>query len=82
MTIILAIVFIIMVVMNGALFYVLCSAVSATKKQVSACFVQELEDYNDFLNERKAEERTANSWLSRRRNWRKRFLRWKAFSSP
>lgn len=57
MVIILGIVFIIMVVMNGALFYVLYSAVTVTKKQVSSCFVRELEDYNGFLEEKEQESR-------------------------
>lgn len=57
MIIILTIVFIIMVVMNGALFYVLYSAVSATKKQVSFNFVRELEDYNGYLKSKELESK-------------------------
>ena len=57
MTIILGIVLAVMVVMNGALFYVLRTAVHSTKKQVESCFVRELEDYNDFLSERAKESR-------------------------
>lgn len=55
MVIILGIVFAVMVVMNGALFYVLYSAATVTKKQVSSCFVKELEDYNGYLKEKKLE---------------------------
>lgn len=55
MVIILGIVLGVMVVMNGALFYVLYTAVSVTGRQVSSCFVQELEDYSDFLKEKQAE---------------------------
>jgi len=57
MVIILGVVFVIMVVMNGALFYALCSAVAATEKQVNACFVRELEDYNSYLEQKEEESR-------------------------
>lgn len=57
MVIILGIVFAVMVVMNGALFYVLYSAATVTKRQVSSCFVKELEDYNGYLQEKKQESR-------------------------
>lgn len=55
MAIVLGIVFLIMLVMNGALFYVLVTAASATRKQIDACFVQELEDYSGYLKEKEAE---------------------------
>jgi len=57
MIIILTVVFILMVVMNGALFYVLYSAASTTKKQVSFNFVKELEDYNGYLKGKEQESR-------------------------
>lgn len=55
MAVILGVVLAVMAVMNGALFYVLRITVLATRRQVEACFVRELEDYNDYLEE-KAEE--------------------------
>jgi len=55
MAIILGVVFVVMLVMNGALFYVLATACAATKRQVDACFVQELEAYDEFLDEKKEE---------------------------
>ena len=58
MVIILGIVFLVMVIMNGALFYVLYSAVTTTKKQVNSSFVRELEDYSGFLEEREKESRS------------------------
>ena len=58
MVIILGIVFLVMVIMNGALFYVLYSAVTTTKKQVNSSFVKELEDYSGFLEEREKESRS------------------------
>lgn len=57
MVIILVAVFVVMLAMNGALFYVLFTAVKSTKKQVNSCFVKELEDYNDYLNEKKEESK-------------------------
>lgn len=57
MPIILGIVFIIMVVMNGALFYMLTTAVSLARKQVDACFLKELEDYGGYLQDREEESR-------------------------
>lgn len=55
MAVILGVVLAVMAVMNGALFYVLRITVLSTRRQVEACFVRELEDYNDYLEE-KAEE--------------------------
>lgn len=55
MVTILGIVFVIMVVMNGALFYALCTAVAATEKQVNACFLRELEDYDAYLQQKDEE---------------------------
>lgn len=57
MAVILGIVLAVMIIMNGALFYVIRTAVFSTKKQVEACFVQELEDYSDFLQEKAGESR-------------------------
>ena len=50
-------VLVVMAVMNGALFYVLHITVLATRRQVEACFVRELEDYNDYLEEKTRESR-------------------------
>ncbi len=55
MTIILIVVMLVMALMNVAIFYILYSAVGVTKKQVQSCFVKELEDYNDYLNDKKIE---------------------------
>lgn len=55
MAVILGIVLVVMFLMNGALFYVLRTAVLSTRRQVEACFVRELEDYNDFLEDRTRE---------------------------
>jgi len=57
MVTILGIVFVIMVVMNGALFYALCAAVAATEKQVNTCFLRELEDYDVYLQQKDEESR-------------------------
>lgn len=57
MAVILGVVLAVMLIMNGALLYVLRTAVLSTRKQVEACFVQELEDYNDFLQEKTGESR-------------------------
>lgn len=55
MAVILAIVLAVMVVMNGAMFYVLRTAAFSAKRQAEACFVRELEDYNSFLEEKRRE---------------------------
>lgn len=55
MTIILIVVMLVMALMNLAIFYILYSAVGVTRRQVSSCFVKELEDYNDYLNDKKIE---------------------------
>lgn len=55
MTLILIVVLLVMVLMCLAILYVLYQAIGVTKKQVSSCFIKELEDYNDYLNERKDE---------------------------
>lgn len=57
MAVILGVVLAVMVVMNGAMFYVLRSAAHATKRQVEACFVRELESYNSFLDKRQQENK-------------------------
>lgn len=60
MTVILGVVLAVMVIMNGAMFYVLRTAALTTKRQVESCFVQELEDYNDYLQEKEDENRKIN----------------------
>ena len=57
MAVILGVVLAVMVVMNGAMFYVLRTAAYSAKRQVEACFVRELEDYNGFLEEKQRESR-------------------------
>lgn len=57
MAVILGVVLAVMVVMNGAMFYVLRSAAHATKRQVEACFVRELESYNGFLDKKQQENK-------------------------
>ena len=57
MAVILGMVLVVMFLMNGALFYVLRTAVLSTRRQVEACFVKELEDYNGFLQDREAKSR-------------------------
>ena len=57
MAVILGVVLAVMVVMNGALFYVLRITVLSTRRQVEAYFVRELEDYNDYLEEKAEESR-------------------------
>lgn len=57
MVIVLAMVLVIMVVMNAVMFYVLRTTAILTRKQVSACFVRELEDYDQFLDEQDEENR-------------------------
>lgn len=55
MAVILGMVLAVMFLMNGALFYVLRTAATTTRRQVESCFVKELEDYNGFLQEREEE---------------------------
>lgn len=55
MMIVLAVVLAVMLIMNGVMFYVLRMAAVVTGKQVSACFVRELEAYEGFLD-KKGEE--------------------------
>lgn len=57
MTVILGVVMVVMLAMNGALFYVLRQAAFATKKQVKRCFVKEMEAYSGFLAEKREESR-------------------------
>lgn len=57
MTVILGVVMVVMLAMNGALFYVLRQAVLATRKQVKRCFVREMESYSGFLSEKREESR-------------------------
>lgn len=57
MAVIFGVVLAVMVVMNGALFYVLRITVLSTRRQVEACFVRELEDYNGYLEEKAGESR-------------------------
>ncbi len=55
MGIMLAVVLIVMVVMNGAMFYVLRTAVIVTRKQVDRLFVRKLEQYDSFLDEKQSQ---------------------------
>ena len=57
MAVILGIVFAVMAVMNGAMFYVLRTAAFSAKRQAEACFVRELEDYGSFLEEKREENK-------------------------
>lgn len=57
MTVILGVVMVVMLAMNGALFYVLRQAAFATRKQVRRCFVKEMESYSGFLSEKREESR-------------------------
>lgn len=57
MAVILGMVLAVMFLMNGALFYVLRTAVLSTRRQVEACFVRELEAYNGFLQDKMGESR-------------------------
>ncbi len=52
MGIMLAVVLIVMVVMNGAMFYVLRTAAIVTRKQVDRLFVRKLEQYDSFLDQK------------------------------
>lgn len=54
MAIILGVVLAVMVVMNGALFYVLRTAAQVTGRQVESCFAKELEEYSGYLEEKEA----------------------------
>lgn len=57
MAVILGVVLAVMVIMNGAMFYVLKTAAAVTKRQVDSCFVKELEEYNGFLSKKQEESK-------------------------
>lgn len=57
MAVILGIVLAIMILMDGALFYVLRTAAAVTRRQVDACFLKESESYSGYLDDRREEGR-------------------------
>lgn len=57
MAVIYGVVLFVMLVMNGALFFVLRTAAAAARRQAQACFVRELEGYSGYIEEKQAENR-------------------------